>query len=126
VNRTNCDGMANSNSGCDVLEWSRASYGTYFEAQGGGILAMKWDENSISICEFFLHDFGGRYAEEGYAGSFYRAAIPKDIIAGTPNPSLWGLPSATLLNTKCNITNYFSNHSIVFGAIPKRYLHLLK
>jgi len=96
VNRTDCNGLANSNSGCDITEWSRASYGTYFEAQGGGILAMKWDENYISVW------------------SFYRAAIPKDIIAGTPNPSLWGAPSATLLNTQCNITNYFWSHAIVF------------
>jgi len=96
VNQTDCDGNVNSNSGCDVTEWSRASYGTYFEAQGGGILAMKWDENYISVW------------------SFYRAAIPKDIIAGTPNPSLWGAPSATLLDTLCNITNFFWDHEIVF------------
>ena len=50
-NATNCDANVNSNSGCDTDEWSRASYGPYFEAQGGGILAMKWDENDISICE---------------------------------------------------------------------------
>ena len=51
VNRTNCDANSDSNSGCDVVEWSRASYGPYFEAQGGGVLAMKWDENDISVCE---------------------------------------------------------------------------
>lgn len=51
VNNTNCNANVNSNSGCDVIEWSRASYGPYFEAQGGGVLAMKWDENDISICE---------------------------------------------------------------------------
>ena len=50
-------------------------------------------------------------------GSFYRAAIPKDITAGTPSPSLWGVPSATLSNTKCNISSYFSNHAIIFGTL---------
>jgi len=50
VNHTNCDTNFNSNSGCDVVEWSRASYGPFFEAQGGGVLAMKWDENDISVC----------------------------------------------------------------------------
>jgi hypothetical protein len=84
---------------------------------------MKWDENSISICEsFFLLLLRMCILRGRYAGSFYRAAIPKDIIAGTPNPSLWGLPSATLLNTKCNITDYFWSHAIVFGAFPNRRL----
>ncbi|PPQ67675.1 hypothetical protein CVT25_012703 [Psilocybe cyanescens] len=95
-NSTNCDANANSNSGCDVVEWSRASYGTFFESQGGGILAMKWDENDISVW------------------SFFRAAIPNDVTAGTPNPSLWGPPSAMLMSTMCNIPKYFVNHSIVF------------
>ncbi|KAF9555563.1 hypothetical protein CPC08DRAFT_695392 [Agrocybe pediades] len=95
-NHTDCDANKNSNSGCNVIEMSRASYGPYFESQGGGILAMKWDENDISIW------------------SFYRAAIPTDITAGTPNPSLWGLPSAKLMNTMCNIPKFFANHSIVF------------
>lgn len=56
-NNTNCDGNANSNSGCGITEWSRASYGPYFDAQGGGVFAMKWDENGIAVCKysFALH-----------------------------------------------------------------------
>ncbi|KAF9533566.1 family 16 glycosyl hydrolase [Crepidotus variabilis] len=96
TNNTDCYAELDSNSGCAVTEWSTASYGPYFEAQGGGVIAMKWDENSISVW------------------SFYRAAIPLDITAGTPNPSTWGPPSATLLNATCNIDQYFANHSIVF------------
>ncbi|KAF9484359.1 glycoside hydrolase family 16 protein [Pholiota conissans] len=96
VNNTNCDANLNQNSGCAVTEWSRASYGPFFEAQGGGILAMKWDENDISVW------------------SFFRAAIPTDVTQGTPNPSLWGPPSATLRNTTCDIENNFINHTIVF------------
>ena len=45
-----CDGTVNSNSGCAVIEWSRASYGEYFESQGGGVFATKWDENEIATC----------------------------------------------------------------------------
>jgi hypothetical protein len=96
ANRTNCDANSNSNSGCNVVEWSRASYGPFFEAQGGGVLAMKWDENDISVW------------------SFFRAAIPADVMAGTPSPSSWGAPSAMLKNTQCNIGKYFAWHSIVF------------
>jgi len=53
VNNTNCWNGTNFNSGCDVTEWSRASYGPYFEEQGGGVIAMKWDENDISVCKSF-------------------------------------------------------------------------
>ncbi|TRM66340.1 glycoside hydrolase family 16 protein [Schizophyllum amplum] len=49
TNNTNCDGTLNSNAGCAIGEWSRASYGPYFDAQGGGVFAMKWDENGIAI-----------------------------------------------------------------------------
>ncbi|KAJ3510435.1 hypothetical protein NLJ89_g4674 [Agrocybe chaxingu] len=96
VPSTNCWNEINHNSGCDVVEWSRASYGPFFEAQGGGILAMKWDENDISVW------------------SFFRAAIPRDITAGTPNPSEWGLPSARLMNTMCDISKHFARHTVVF------------
>jgi len=45
-----CDGTINDNSGCGTLEWSRASYGEYFDSQGGGVFATKWDENEITAC----------------------------------------------------------------------------
>ncbi|PPQ75683.1 hypothetical protein CVT24_001928 [Panaeolus cyanescens] len=50
-NHTNCDASLDGNAGCAVIDWSRASYGPFFESQGGGVLAMKWDENDISVCE---------------------------------------------------------------------------
>ncbi|KAF9785076.1 glycoside hydrolase family 16 protein [Thelephora terrestris] len=95
-----CDGTVNDNSGCAVIEWSRASYGEYFESQGGGVFATKWDENEIATW------------------SFYRAAIPQDILAGTPNPSGWGTPAAKLVPNNCNpFSSFFINMSIVFGGI---------
>ncbi|KAL1719504.1 glycoside hydrolase family 16 protein [Schizophyllum commune] len=95
-NNTNCDGTVNSNAGCAIAEWSRASYGPYFDAQGGGVFAMKWDENGIAVY------------------SFYRAAIPDDINAGSPNPSGWGKPVAFLSPDSCDPIKYFTNHSIIF------------
>lgn len=76
---------------------------------------MKWDENSISVCKIQLSRLWYLFLSMRNSGSFYRAAIPKDITAGTPNPSQWGAPSATLLNTTCNIASYFWTHVIVFG-----------
>ncbi|KAJ3814535.1 glycoside hydrolase family 16 protein [Lentinula aff. lateritia] len=96
VNNTNCDGDANDNAGCGVTEWSRASYGPFFDQQGGGVFAMKWDENGIAVW------------------SFYRAAIPQDIQAGSPNPSGWGNPVAALEPGGCDPISNFVNHSIIF------------
>ncbi|THV01837.1 hypothetical protein K435DRAFT_654609, partial [Dendrothele bispora CBS 962.96] len=42
------------NAGCGVQEWSRASYGEDFNLQGGGVFAMKRDENGIAVCELLL------------------------------------------------------------------------
>ncbi|GLB36174.1 putative glycosyl hydrolases family 16 [Lyophyllum shimeji] len=91
-----CNGLVNQNSGCGIIEWSRASYGPYFDSIGGGVFAMKWDENGIAVW------------------SFYRAAIPKDILDGSPDPSQWGAPSAALEPKNCDPLQFFANHSIVF------------
>ncbi|KAF8642364.1 hypothetical protein AX16_009633 [Volvariella volvacea WC 439] len=96
VLHTNCFALTNQNSGCGITEWSRASYGPYFDSQAGGMFAMKWDENGIAVW------------------SFYRAAIPQDILEGHPDPSNWGVPSAALDPSGCDIGRYFANHSIIF------------
>ncbi|EJD47662.1 hypothetical protein AURDEDRAFT_113324 [Auricularia subglabra TFB-10046 SS5] len=93
---TNCH--ANEVGGCGIVDWSRASYGPLFNALGGGVYAMRWDEASIDV--WF----------------FYRAAVPHDIVLGAPNPTLqnWGLPSASLTNEACDLKKYFRDHAIVF------------
>ncbi|KAI0825151.1 glycoside hydrolase family 16 protein [Trametes gibbosa] len=96
VGTLDCDGTANGNSGCGVTEWSRASYGPIFDAQGGGAFAMKWDDEGIAVW------------------SFYRAAIPQDVLNGQPDPSSWGEPVAMLDPSGCDPITNFVNHSIVF------------
>ncbi|KAJ6610875.1 concanavalin A-like lectin/glucanase domain-containing protein [Mycena sp. CBHHK59/15] len=98
VPNADCDGNANGNAGCGITEWSRASYGPFFEAQGGGVFAMKWDETGI--------------ASPG--DSFYRSAIPQDITSGSPNPANWGTPVAALAPAACDPLTFFVNHSIIF------------
>lgn len=115
INNTDCDANVNSNAGCDVTDWSRASYGPFFEAQGGGILVMKWDENDISVCKYIFCSLFCPNNTACLPGSFYRAAIPSDITQKAPNPSLWGPPSAILPSTQCDIGTFFTNHNIVFG-----------
>jgi len=121
VGRTNCDHNINYNSGCNVVDWSRASYGLNFESQGGGVLAMKWDENDISVCLSIMLTSYLQLLIELFEGSFFRAAIPKDVTAGSPKPSQWGPPSAMLKNTGCDITKYFMKHTIVFGKYWHNY-----
>ncbi|KAI6047619.1 glycoside hydrolase family 16 protein [Pisolithus marmoratus] len=91
---TNFTGTIVQTNGVDNLQ---SSYGPYFDSQGGGVFAMKWDDNGIA------------------AWSFYRAAVPQDIVNGLPDPSTWGEPVAALIPNSCNITQFFANHSIIFG-----------
>ncbi|KAF9015185.1 concanavalin A-like lectin/glucanase domain-containing protein [Cyathus striatus] len=95
-NHTDCDATIDDNAGCSITEWSRASYGPFFDSQGGGVFAMKWDNDSIGVW------------------SFYRAAVPQDIVSGSPDPDNWGVPSAMLDSSQCNISQYFANHNIIF------------
>ncbi|THU86817.1 hypothetical protein K435DRAFT_921938 [Dendrothele bispora CBS 962.96] len=96
-NNTNYNGTISPNAGCGIQEWSRASYGEDFILQGGGVFAMKWDENRIAVW------------------SFVRAAVPADIVCGTPNPSQGGSPVAALEPGGCDPIKNFVDHSIVFG-----------
>lgn len=50
VDDLQCNALINNNAGCGITEWSRASYGPYFDSQGGGVFAMKWDTNGIAVC----------------------------------------------------------------------------
>jgi len=97
VGTLDCDVTSGSNAGCAITDWSHASYGPFFDAQGGGVYAMKWDDEGIAVW------------------NFYRDAIPQDITDGeSPNPSTWNEPAAQLSPTGCNPLTSFANHSIIF------------
>jgi len=93
--QTNCDASVNSNSGCGVLDSRTSSYGSGFNANGGGVFVAEWTPNVIKI--FF----------------FPRNAIPADITNGNPSPSGWGTPAADFpTGTNCP-NSHFSNLQIV-------------
>lgn len=48
---TTCNASVDNNAGCAIEEWSRASYGPYFDSQGGGVFALAWTEDEIALCE---------------------------------------------------------------------------
>ncbi|KZT54380.1 glycoside hydrolase family 16 protein [Calocera cornea HHB12733] len=93
---TDCDAFVNSNSGCGITDPSQTSYGAALNGLGGGVFAMKWDDDGIA--SWFFH----------------RSSIPPDITNGDPQPSGWGYPTAQLAPDGCNPWVYFAAHSIVF------------
>lgn len=95
---TICDSNYMSNTGCNIVDPSVASFGPVFNEKGGGVFAMKWDDKSIDV--WF----------------FYRAAIPDNIIQGLPDPTTWPTPSASLSSQGCPIDQFFRNHMFIFDT----------
>ena len=98
---SNCDVNAqdqDQNTGCSILHPSAESYGSGFNAIGGGIYATEWTSEAISI--WF----------------FPRYSIPLDIRLGRPAPSQWGTPVAKYSSQNCNIDQHFQNQQIVFDT----------
>jgi hypothetical protein len=73
-------------------------YGKGFNQVGGGVYAMEWTSQSISIWHF------------------RRASIPSDISSGQPNPGSWGQPVAKFISSGCNIDSHFNNHNIIINT----------
>jgi hypothetical protein len=66
-----------------------------------------------------IYNYRTQAAKKRLSDNFYRAAIPQDITDGqSPNPSTWGEPAAQLSPAGCNLSKFFSNHSIIFGQPP--------
>ena len=93
---TDCYNATNFDEGCIVQDPSTNSYGPGFAAIGGGVFATLWDDNGISI--WF----------------FERGKIPSDVPTANPDPTGWGLPTASFPLTTCDTTKYFSPQTIVF------------
>jgi len=78
-------------AGCTVVESQKNSFGTGFAQNGGGVYAMQWDEDGVSM--WF----------------FPRNNIPSDISSGNsnPNPTTWPVPSAFYPASGCNPNEAF-------------------
>jgi len=91
---TNCWNGTDDNSGCGV-RGDTSTYGSAFNANGGGIMAMELRTAGIRVWQFV------------------RDAIPTDITNKTPDPSTWGEALADFPSTNCDISQHFYNQSIV-------------
>jgi hypothetical protein len=97
----NCDVNAAgqpTNAGCGGYTQSNATYGDEVNALGGGVFAVDWTASAIRVYQFARPD------------------IPDDILAGTPNPSLWGIPVFDFSGPSANIPAYFKDHKIIFDT----------
>lgn len=87
------------NLGCSKPSGGSNAFGDGFNANQGGIYAMEWTTEHISI--WF----------------FGRGSAPGDVLGDAPDPSRWGAPTSTFVGGNgCDIDSYFQNHQIVFDT----------
>lgn len=98
VGGTNCAANETGNAGCGFRSASDVSFGAAFNGNGGGVYAMKWDDDGIAVY-FWTSD-----------------SVPPDVDAGTPVPDGWGVPMANWPSSTCNSTEYFYDHSFIFDT----------
>ncbi|KAI5273384.1 endo-1,3(4)-beta-glucanase [Aureobasidium subglaciale] len=87
-----------NNLGCQISTSQYNTYGDGFNNVGGGVYAMEWTDEAISI--WF----------------FQRGTIPANIQNGNPSPdSTWGTPLSQFTGC-CDIPEFFSDNQIVFDV----------
>jgi hypothetical protein len=85
---TECLSGAGSNAGCAIRDFDGTA-GAPFNAGGGGVVAVLWDDSQITFWRFA------------------RGEIPQDVRNGLPNPDGWGTPIAHWADESCDIENAF-------------------
>jgi len=98
IGGTDCAALTTGNQGCGIRASSNNSFGAGFNANGGGVYAMKWDATGIAV--YF----------------FSRGSVPADITAGAPQPDSWGLALAAWPAASCAPFNFFNNHQAIFDT----------
>ncbi|ORY89249.1 hypothetical protein BCR35DRAFT_312496 [Leucosporidium creatinivorum] len=92
---SDCSVYNTGNAGCSVLDYDPTSFGSGFNAAGGGVFAVAIETSGISIWRW------------------KRSAIPADISSSSPNPSTWGTPVARWGSSTC-APSFFKDQQIVF------------
>jgi hypothetical protein len=98
VGGTDCAALTTGNQGCGVRSDSSTSFGAAFNQNGGGVYALSWDADGLSI--WF----------------FSRGDIPSDLSNESPNPDNWGRPMARWPSGSCNTQQFFKDHSMIFDT----------
>ncbi|GAA5966346.1 hypothetical protein JCM8115_004843 [Rhodotorula mucilaginosa] len=95
-----CNANNNGNVGCSYAETAAASYGKAFNDAGGGVIALLFSKDAISIW-FWSHA---------------SKTMPQNIEQGSPDMATWGKPSATWPRSSCDIPTYFADQTIIFNT----------
>ncbi|KAB5545836.1 concanavalin A-like lectin/glucanase domain-containing protein [Coniochaeta sp. 2T2.1] len=97
-----CPETDNSNFGGCGNTAATGSAGDGFNAGGGGVYATAIESTSLKI--WF----------------FPKSKIPKDITAGTPDPSTWSKPfvdfETSKSSNKCSVAKYFKKNTIIINT----------
>jgi hypothetical protein len=90
--------LVTSPGGC-TIQGTSESYGTNFNANGGGVYAMEKTSGWIRI--WF----------------WAQANVPADVRNGNPDPGAWGVPAANFdaSNGNCDIDANFPEQTVVCG-----------
>jgi beta-glucanase (GH16 family) len=99
LKETNCN-KDEGRGGCGQTTTNRAGFGAGFNANGGGVYAMEWTPQSISVW-FFPR------------GSPQAAATAANATA-PPDMASWGPPTARFVG--CDFDQHFRAHNIVFNT----------
>ncbi|KAJ0369321.1 hypothetical protein COL154_002207 [Colletotrichum chrysophilum] len=93
-----------NNAGCNYVPPTSDThtYGDPFNAVGGGVYALEWTDDAISVWHW------------------PRQSIPADILSKKPDPSGWGLPTALFGTLTCEVNKYFKDMSIVIQTVSRR------
>jgi len=94
VMKKDCNHEKSDNDGCGVKS-DADGFGTGFNKNGGGVMAVEWRKEGIRMWQFA------------------RKSIPSDIKSNKPAPGTWGTAVADFPNTDCNIGSHFKNQSII-------------
>lgn len=95
ISNTDC-GAGGGYNGCGILSNSATSYGTAFNANGGGVYASLWTSSGIKVWYFASSN------------------VPSNIRSGNPDPSTWGTPTANFGG--CDFDSKFKDLNIVSYA----------
>ncbi|TFK45227.1 endo-1,3(4)-beta-glucanase-like protein [Heliocybe sulcata] len=95
-----CGDSAGPNLGCGVHAPTTNSYGTAFNAAGGGWYAMERTPDFVKVWFWSRGD----------------ASVPADVSGntGSVDTDNWGEPTAYFPNTDCNLASHFGQNNIIF------------
>lgn len=87
--------------GCNYVPPSTdtSSYGDSFNAIGGGVYALLWEETTLQVWHF------------------PRGSVPPDVDSQSPDPSGWGTPQALFGTSSCDIEEHFADMTIVLDLV---------